>query len=71
MSALPTTYALPMRALHAAYNFLTTLVWNNKENKKDLEWILKLAENHIKFNVGCIDFFKVMYTNNMNLVKKS
>lgn len=25
---------LPRRALHAAYNFLTVLVWNHNENKK-------------------------------------
>ena len=25
---------LPRRALHAAYSFLTVLVWNHNENKK-------------------------------------
>jgi hypothetical protein len=25
---------LPRRALHAAYNFLTVLVWDHNENKK-------------------------------------
>lgn len=36
MSQLPTSSLLPMRALHAAYNFLTVLVWNNIEIKKEL-----------------------------------
>lgn len=36
MSELPTSDLLPMRALHAAYNFLTVLVWNNIDNKKEL-----------------------------------
>lgn len=60
-----------MRALHAAYNFLTVLIWNNIDNKKELENILKIAECHLSYNVGCIDFFKQMYTNNKKLVKKS
>ena len=60
-----------MRALHAAYNFLTVLVWNNTENKKELENILSISQCHLKYNVGCIDFFKTMYTNNKKLVKKS
>ncbi len=28
-----------------------------------------MAEPHIAENVGCIDFFKEMYTNNKKLVK--
>jgi hypothetical protein len=36
-----------MRALHAAYNFLTALVWNNIEIKKELEGIMKIAECHL------------------------
>ena len=71
MRELPTGHYLPMRALHAAYNFLSVLVWNNKENKKELEEVLRLGECHLPYNVGCIDFFKQMYTNNMKLVKKS
>jgi hypothetical protein len=71
MRELPTNSLLPMRALHAAYNFLTVLAWNNIENKKELENILKIAECHLSYNVGCIDFFKQMYTNNKKLVKKS
>lgn len=30
---------------------------------------MKVAEPHLKENVGCIDFFKQMYTNNKKLVK--
>lgn len=45
------------------------LVWNNIDIKKELEFILKVAEPHLKENVGCIDFFKQMYTNNKKLVK--
>ena len=71
MRELPTESSLPMRALHAAYNFLSVLVWNNKENKKELESVLKIGECHLSHNVGCIDFFKQMYTNNIKLVKKS
>lgn len=71
MQELPTSTLLPMRALHAAYNFLTVLIWNNNENKKQLESILKIAECHLEYNVGCIDFFKQMYINNKKLVKKS
>lgn len=62
---------LPRRALHAAYNFLTVLVWNHNENKKELEDLLRISECHLKFNVGAIDFYKEMYKNNMKLVKKS
>ena len=58
MKPLPHNYNLPIRALGAAYNFLTVLVWNNNENKKELESILKIAEPHLAYNVGCIDFFK-------------
>ena len=36
MTPLPTTYDMSIRALNAAYNFLTILVWNNKDNKKEL-----------------------------------
>jgi hypothetical protein len=43
---------LPRRALHAAYNFLTVLVWNHNENKKELEDLLRISECHLKFNVG-------------------
>ena len=67
----PTTDYLPMRALHAAYNFLTVLVWNNIDNKKELENILQISQCHLKYNVGCVDFFKTMYVNNKKLVKKS
>jgi hypothetical protein len=34
MYPLPVTYELSVRALNAAYNFLTVLVWNNIDNKK-------------------------------------
>jgi hypothetical protein len=47
-----------MAALHASYNFLTVLVWNNIENKNELEPFLAEAENHLAINVGCIDFFQ-------------
>ena len=69
MNPLPSTYELAVRALNASYNFLTVLVWNNIDNKKELEFILRVAEPHLKENVGCIDFFKQMYTNNKKLVK--
>ena len=36
MTPLPATYDMSVRALNAAYNFLTVLVWNNKDNKKEL-----------------------------------
>jgi hypothetical protein len=36
MTDLSNTHFLPKRALHAAYNFLTVLVWNNIEIKKEL-----------------------------------
>ena len=32
-----------MLALHASYNFLTVLVWNNIENKNELEYLLSEA----------------------------
>jgi len=48
MTPLPSTYELAVRALNAAYNFLTVLVWNNIDNKKELEFILKVAEPHLK-----------------------
>ena len=48
MNPLPSTYELAVRALNAAYNFLTVLVWNNIDNKKELEFILKVAEPHLK-----------------------
>lgn len=69
MKPLPQNHDLSVRALNAAYNFLTVLVWNNNENKKELEGLLKVAEPHLPYNVGCIDFFKQMYTNNKKLVK--
>lgn len=47
-----------MTALHASYNFLTVLVWNNIENKNDLEPFLAEAEEHLGINVGCIEFFQ-------------
>jgi hypothetical protein len=61
----------PMLALHASYNFLTVLVWNNIENKNELEAFLGEAEEHLAINVGCIDFFQEMYKNNKKLVIKT
>lgn len=58
-----------MKVLHAVYNFLTVLIWNHNENKKDLTYFLKNAKAHLKYNIGCIDFFREMYTNNKSLVK--
>lgn len=57
-------------ALHAAYNFLTVLVWNNIEIKNELDPFLSEAEQHIAKNVGCIDFIHEMYKNNSRLVLK-
>ena len=39
---------LPKKVLHATYNFLTVLVWNNKENKDSLEYFLKRAVVHLQ-----------------------
>jgi hypothetical protein len=67
MEELPES-ELPSKVLHAVYNFLTVLVWNNKENKDSLEYFLKKAEVHLQYNIGCIDFFREMYSNNKKLV---
>lgn len=58
-----------MKVLHAVYNFLTVMIWNHNENKKDLTYFLRFSKTHLKYNVGCIDFFREMYTNNKSLVK--
>ena len=59
---------LPKKVLHAAYNFLTVLVWNNKENKDSLEYFSKRAVVHLQENIGCIDFYREMFSNNKKLV---
>jgi hypothetical protein len=60
---------LPCKVLHAAYNFLTVLVWNNQENKDDLSYFLKKAVVHLKEDIGALDFFREMYRNNKKLVQ--
>lgn len=37
MKNVPKQNKIPLLALHASYNFLTVLVWNNIENKNELE----------------------------------
>lgn len=34
-----------------------------------MEYFLKRAIVHLRYNIGCIDFFREMYSNNKKLVK--
>ena len=57
-----------MKLLEICYNFLTVLIWNHSDNKNDLMPSAKLLSNHIKFNIGCIDFIRELFTNNKPLL---
>ncbi|CAD8133692.1 unnamed protein product [Paramecium octaurelia] len=57
--------------LHSIYDFFTILIWNNQENKQIIiknKQLMQSIEQHLKFNIGAIDFLKALYANNKSLL---
>ena len=52
-----------MKLLNSCYDFLTMLIWNHPENKQDFN-IIEIAIKHLKFNVGCAEFLRELFSNN-------
>ncbi|CAD8049274.1 unnamed protein product [Paramecium sonneborni] len=64
----PTIY---WKLLHSIYDFLTILIWNNSENKQVImnnKQLIQSLEQHLKFNIGTIDFLKALYADNKALL---
>ena len=57
-----------MKVLNSCYNYLTMLCWNHLENKLDLIKHKQVMYNHIQYNIGCIEFFREIFSNNKNML---
>ncbi len=55
---------LPLKLVNAIYFYLTLIVWNNHENKKEFSHCLGQLESHVQVNLGYADFLREMYDNN-------
>ncbi|KAM3129578.1 hypothetical protein pb186bvf_018329 [Paramecium bursaria] len=54
---------LGMKLLNSCFDFLTMLIWNHPENKQDFN-IIDISIQHLKFNVGCAEFLRELFSNN-------
>ncbi len=59
---------LALKLLHLCYKFIVSLIENFNEIKVIMVNEIPKLIQHIKKNVGCVDFLKEMYDNNKNML---